>query len=32
LSTGNPYKELLADLMKHGLPVELCGATATVHH
>ena len=32
VSTGNPYKELLADLMKHGLQVELCGATATVHH
>jgi intracellular sulfur oxidation DsrE/DsrF family protein len=32
VSTGNPYKELLADLMKHGVQVELCGATATVHH
>ena len=32
VSTGDPYKELLADLMKHGLQVELCGATATVHH
>ena len=29
--TGNPYKELVADLMKRGVQVELCGATATVH-
>jgi len=26
-----PYKELVADLMKRGVQVELCGATATVH-
>ena len=32
VSTGNPYKELLADLMKRGVQVELCGATAAVHH
>ena len=32
VSTGNPYKELVADLMKRGLQVELCGATAAVHH
>jgi intracellular sulfur oxidation DsrE/DsrF family protein len=32
VSTGNPYKQLLADLMKRGVQVELCGATATVHH
>jgi intracellular sulfur oxidation DsrE/DsrF family protein len=32
VSTGNPYKELVADLMKHGVQVELCGATAAVHH
>ena len=32
VSTGNPYKELVADLMKRGVQVELCGATATVHH
>jgi intracellular sulfur oxidation DsrE/DsrF family protein len=32
VATGNPYKELLADLMKLGVEVELCGATATVHH
>lgn len=29
--TGNPYKELVADLMKRGVQVELCGATAKVH-
>jgi len=29
--TGNPYKELVADLMKRGAQVELGGATATVH-
>ena len=32
ISTGNPYKELLADLMKRGVMVELCGATAATHH
>ena len=32
VATGNPYKELLSDLMKLGVKVELCGATATVHH
>lgn len=32
VSTGNPYKALIADLMKRGVQVELCGATATVHH
>ena len=32
VSTGNPYKELVADLMKHGVQVELCGATAAVQH
>jgi len=31
IATGNPYKELLADLAKHGVQVELCGATAKVH-
>ena|SRR5258707_12065869 len=28
IATGNPYKILLADLMTHGIQVELCGATA----
>ena len=32
VATGNPYKELVADLMKHGVQIELCGATAAVHH
>ena len=32
VSTGNPYKELVADLIKRGVLVELCGATAAVHH
>ena len=31
VATGNPYKELLADLMKRGVHVELCGATARAH-
>jgi intracellular sulfur oxidation DsrE/DsrF family protein len=30
--TGNPYKELVADLMKREVQVELCGAPAAVHH
>jgi len=32
IATGNPYKGLVADLMKRGVKVELCGATAKVHH
>ena len=31
VSTGNPYKGLLDDLMRRGVEVELCGATARVH-
>jgi intracellular sulfur oxidation DsrE/DsrF family protein len=31
VATGNPYKQLLVALMKRGVEVELCGATATVH-
>lgn len=31
ISTGNPYKTLLADLMQRGVLIELCGATAAVH-
>ena len=31
VATGNPYKELVADLMKRGVKIELCGATAKVH-
>jgi intracellular sulfur oxidation DsrE/DsrF family protein len=32
VATGNPYKELLTDLMKHGVQIELCGATAKAHN
>jgi len=32
VSTGNPYKELVADLMKRGVQVELCVAAAAFHH
>jgi intracellular sulfur oxidation DsrE/DsrF family protein len=28
VATGNPYKQLIIDLMKRGVQVELCGATA----
>ena len=31
VATGNPYKELVAELTKRGVQVELCGATATAH-
>ena len=31
IATGNPYKDLVADLQKRGVQVELCGATAKVH-
>jgi len=31
VATGNPYKQLLAELMKRGVEVELYGATATAH-
>lgn len=31
VATGNPYKELLADLIKRGVQIELCGATAQAH-
>ena len=32
ISTGNPYKGLVADLMQRGVRVELCGATAKAHN
>jgi len=32
IGTGNPYKNLIADLMSRGVQVELCGATARIHH
>lgn len=31
IATGNPYKDLVSDLQKRGVQVELCGATAKVH-
>ena len=30
-TTGSPYRELVADLMKRGVHIELCGATAKAH-
>jgi intracellular sulfur oxidation DsrE/DsrF family protein len=32
VATGNPYKDLIADLLKGGVQIELCGATAKVHN
>jgi intracellular sulfur oxidation DsrE/DsrF family protein len=32
IATGNPYKELIADLRKRGVKMELCGATAKSHN
>lgn len=32
IRTGNPYKQLVKDLMSRGVKVELCGATAKAHH
>jgi intracellular sulfur oxidation DsrE/DsrF family protein len=31
VATGNPYKRLLAELVKRGAEIELCGATAAAH-
>ena len=31
VATGNPYRNLVVDLMKRGVKVELCGATAKAH-
>jgi len=31
IATGNPYKEMLAELIGRGVRVELCGATAKAH-
>jgi intracellular sulfur oxidation DsrE/DsrF family protein len=31
ITTGNPYKDLISDLQKRGVKVELCGATAKAH-
>jgi len=32
IDTGNPYKNLVVDLINRGVRVELCGATAKAHH
>ena len=32
IATGNPYKDLIGNLQKRGVQVELCGATAKVHN
>jgi intracellular sulfur oxidation DsrE/DsrF family protein len=32
IKTGNPYKDLVANLMSRGVHVELCGTTAKLHH
>jgi intracellular sulfur oxidation DsrE/DsrF family protein len=32
IGTGNPYKDLVANLVKRGVRVELCGATAKAHN
>jgi intracellular sulfur oxidation DsrE/DsrF family protein len=31
IATGNPYRQMIVDLMKRGVEVELCGATAAAH-
>jgi intracellular sulfur oxidation DsrE/DsrF family protein len=31
VATGNPYKDLVVDLMTRGVKIELCGATAKAH-
>ena len=31
IATGNPYKDLIAELVAHGVAIELCGATAKVN-
>ena len=31
ISTGNPYRQLVTDLMAKGVQIELCGATAKAH-
>jgi intracellular sulfur oxidation DsrE/DsrF family protein len=32
IATGNPYRDLVANLIKRGVKVELCGATAKAHN
>jgi intracellular sulfur oxidation DsrE/DsrF family protein len=31
IKTGNPYKQLIIDLMRRGVKMEICGATAAAH-
>jgi intracellular sulfur oxidation DsrE/DsrF family protein len=31
ITTGNPYRDLVQDLMRCGVQIELCGATAKAH-
>jgi len=31
IATGNPYRQLIADLAARGVRIELCGATAKVY-
>jgi intracellular sulfur oxidation DsrE/DsrF family protein len=32
IENGNPYKALIIDLMKRGVKIEICGATAAAHN
>jgi intracellular sulfur oxidation DsrE/DsrF family protein len=32
VATGNPYKDLVSDLMNRGVHFELCGPTAKIHN
>ena len=32
VKSGNPYAELMGELMKRGVQIELCGATARANH
>ena len=32
VKAGNPYAELIGELMKRGMQIELCGATAAANH
>ncbi len=32
IATGNPYKDLIAELQRRGVRIELCGATARAHN
>ena len=32
MKSGNPYAELIGELMKQGVEIELCGATDKANH